>query len=327
MSLTVTAIREEDGTISGYLGVANDLTARKVAEQRFQAAFDRAPAAMAIVDLEGRYVQANDTTCMMLGIPPADLVGRNWLDFVHPDDAERVATSGLRIMLGELDSAPDEMRIIRGDGTMIWAYGDAAVVRDASGTPLYMLGFMADITARKQLEEQLEHEATHDPLTGLPNRLLFRRLAEQDAARAARQGSRVGIVYLDLDGFKHINDTFGHAAGDELLVRVAERLRGSIRAGDSVARLGGDEFALLCSIPRAPTRPTRSPSAASTRSPSRTGSGRTTCRSPPAPASPCTTVGAATSTRSSTRRTPRSTVRRRTARAGSSWHRVNGRRD
>ena len=184
---------------------------------------------MAIVDLEGRYVQANDTTCMMLGIPPADLVGRNWLDFVHPDDAERVATSGLRIMLGELDSAPDEMRIIRGDGTMIWAYGDAAVVRDASGTPLYMLGFMADITARKQLEEQLEHEATHDPLTGLPNRLLFRRLAEQDAARAARQGSRVGIVYLDLDGFKHINDTFGHAVGDELLVRVAERLRGSIR--------------------------------------------------------------------------------------------------
>jgi diguanylate cyclase (GGDEF)-like protein len=112
-----------------------------------------------------------------------------------------------------------------------------------------MLGFMADITARKQLEEQLEHEATHDPLTGLPNRLLFRRLAEQDAARAARQGSRVGIVYLDLDGFKHINDTFGHAAGDELLVRVAERLRGSIRAGDSVARLGGDEFALLCSAP------------------------------------------------------------------------------
>jgi diguanylate cyclase (GGDEF)-like protein/PAS domain S-box-containing protein len=185
----------------------------------------------------------------MLGLPLAEVVGRNWLDFVHPDDAERVATSGMRIMLGEIDSAPDEMRIIRADGSTIWAYGDAAVLRDANGEPLYMLGLMADITARKQLEEQLEHEATHDPLTGLPNRLYFRRLAEQDAARAARQGSRVGIVYLDLDGFKRINDTFGHSAGDELLVRVAERLRGSIRVGDGVARLGGDEFALLCSDP------------------------------------------------------------------------------
>ena len=249
VSLTVTAVREEDGTVSGYLGVANDLTARKAAEQRFQATFDRAPAAMALVDLEGRYIQVNGTTCVMLGRPPTEIVGRNWLDFVHPDDAERVATSGLRIMLGEIDSAPDEMRIVRPDGSLIWAYGDAAVLRDANEEPLCMLGFMADITARKQLEEKLEHEATHDPLTGLPNRLLFRRIAEQDAARAARQNSRVGIVYLDLDGFKRINDTFGHAAGDELLVRVAERLRGSIRNGDNVVRLGGDEFALLCSDP------------------------------------------------------------------------------
>ncbi|HZP30134.1 MAG TPA: PAS domain S-box protein [Acidimicrobiia bacterium] len=249
VSLTVTAVREEDGTISGYLGVAIDLTARKVAEQRFQAAFDRAPAAMAIVDLEGRYVQANDTTASMLGLPPAEVIGRRWLDFVHPDDAERVATSGLRIALGEIDSAPDELRIVRPDGSVIWAYGDAALLRDANGAPGFVLGLMADITARKQLEEQLEHEAAHDPLTGLPNRLLFRRLAEQDAARAARQGSRLGIVYLDLDGFKHVNDTYGHAAGDELLVRVGERLRGSIRTGDTVARLGGDEFALLCADP------------------------------------------------------------------------------
>jgi diguanylate cyclase (GGDEF)-like protein/PAS domain S-box-containing protein len=246
VSLTVTAVREEDGAISGYLGVAIDLTARKVAEQRFQAAFDRAPAAMAIVDLDGRYIQANDTTGAMLGLPAGEVVGRNWLDFVHPDDAERVATSGLRIALGEIESAPDEIRIVRADGSMIWAYGDAALLRDANGAPLYLLGLMADITARKQLEEQLEHEATHDPLTGLPNRLLFRRLAEQAAARASRHGSRLGLVYLDLDGFKRVNDTFGHSAGDELLVRVAERLRGSIRAEDTVARFGGDEFALLC---------------------------------------------------------------------------------
>jgi diguanylate cyclase (GGDEF)-like protein/PAS domain S-box-containing protein len=249
VSLTVTAVREEDGTISGYLGVAIDLTARKVAEQRFQAAFDRAPAAMAIVDLDGRFVQANDTAAVMLGLPSSAVVGRNWLDFIHLDDVERVATNGLRIALGELESAPDEMRIVRGDGSVIWAYGDAALLRDPNGAPLYLLGLMADITARKQLEEQLEHEATHDPLTGLPNRLLFRRLAEQDAARASRQGSRVGIVYLDLDNFKQVNDTFGHSAGDELLVRVGERLRGSIRTGDTVARLGGDEFALLCADP------------------------------------------------------------------------------
>jgi diguanylate cyclase (GGDEF)-like protein len=102
-----------------------------------------------------------------------------------------------------------------------------------------------DVTDRIRLKEQLEHQATHDPLTDLPNRALLQTLAEQAFARAQRAGSIVAALYVDLDAFKPVNDTLGHAAGDAVLVRVATRLRGTLRVGDLVARVGGDEFVVL----------------------------------------------------------------------------------
>jgi diguanylate cyclase (GGDEF)-like protein len=106
-----------------------------------------------------------------------------------------------------------------------------------------------DISELKSIQLQLEHQATHDPLTGLPNRPLFQELGEQALARSDRYGTTVAVLFLDLDRFKPVNDSFGHTAGDELLVHIAGRLRGSVRRGDVVARFGGDEFVVLCEHP------------------------------------------------------------------------------
>jgi diguanylate cyclase (GGDEF)-like protein len=103
-----------------------------------------------------------------------------------------------------------------------------------------------DITELKKTQTRLHHEATHDPLTGLPNRALFNEVAEQALGRAARHAATTAVMFLDLDGFKAVNDSLGHDAGDRLLIEIAKRLRVAVRAGDVVARLGGDEFCVLC---------------------------------------------------------------------------------
>jgi diguanylate cyclase (GGDEF)-like protein len=119
------------------------------------------------------------------------------------------------------------------------------VVRDAAGQPRYWQGILLDITAPKELEEQLAHRAFHDPLTDLPNRALFNDRLEHALARAVRQRGLLAVLFLDLDDFKDVNDTFGHEAGDRMLIEVAQRVRSALRVGDSAARFGGDEFMVL----------------------------------------------------------------------------------
>jgi diguanylate cyclase (GGDEF)-like protein len=118
-------------------------------------------------------------------------------------------------------------------------------MRDATGRPLRLIGTALDITERAHLEAQLQHQAFHDPLTGLPNRALFLDRLGQALVRAERAGTPCAVLFLDLDHFKTVNDSLGHAAGDQLLVAVAARLRAGLRAGDTLARFGGDEFAAL----------------------------------------------------------------------------------
>ena len=168
-----------------------------------------------------------------------------WASRIHPDDRERVLVERAD-RLTVADSHTWEYRLFTKDGRELWVRDDKAVVqRHADGTPKIIQGLMVDITEQKSLEAQLSHQAFHDALTGLPNRAYFTEQVTAAIARARRSGLGMVVVYLDLDDFKIVNDTFGHGVGDRLLVEVAQRLRATIRATDLAARVGGDEFNLL----------------------------------------------------------------------------------
>jgi diguanylate cyclase (GGDEF)-like protein len=137
--------------------------------------------------------------------------------------------------------------MVRPDGRERWVRDESVVVESAEGAPLYRQGYLLDITPRKEAEDRLAHLAYHDPLTGLPNRAMFRQHLEVAIARAEGSGRGVAVLFLDLDDFKLVNDSFGHGAGDELLRAVAMRLGGAVRPSDVVARQGGDEFLILLS--------------------------------------------------------------------------------
>lgn len=160
---------------------------------------------------------------------------------VHPDDREHVRAGELRcIETGE--NHDEEYRVVWPDGTVRWLRETGNVVNNEHGTPVKMMGVVRDITDEKAWASQMHQLAHHDPLTGLPNRLVFENHLEGALERAKRNRSRVALVFIDLNGFKAVNDLLGHKAGDQVLICVASRLREVLRGSDGVARLGGDEF-------------------------------------------------------------------------------------
>ncbi|HET7041486.1 MAG TPA: diguanylate cyclase, partial [Gemmatimonadales bacterium] len=167
-----------------------------------------------------------------------------YLEHIHPDDRAQAGSIFAATYQGGA-TFRGEQRIVRPDGTIRMVQSRGLVTRDAAGNPLRVVGTCHDVTERKALEARLAHQATHDPLTGLPNRALFNDRLNQSLARARRDGHPCAVLLLDLDRFKEVNDSLGHATGDRLLVAVAERLRRALREADTLARLGGDEFAIL----------------------------------------------------------------------------------
>lgn len=163
---------------------------------------------------------------------------------VHPDDRERVRAGEQRcIETGE--NHDEEYRVIWPDGSLHWLRETGNVIKDASGAPVKMMGVVRDITEEKAWTNQMHELAYHDALTGLPNRLVFEDRLRNALERARRSESRVALVFIDLNGFKVINDTHGHVAGDQVLVATARRLKAALRESDSVARIGGDEFVVI----------------------------------------------------------------------------------
>jgi diguanylate cyclase (GGDEF)-like protein/PAS domain S-box-containing protein len=255
LSVQVAPYREESGEIAGVLVVSRDMTAerraeraQREAEERFRAAFDRAPIGMAIVGIDGRFGAVNDALAEILGRGPEELEHTPPGELLHPDDRARAAEELMPIMRGERDTSATELRLINAHGHVVWVNVHVVLVRDGDGRPLHLLGQLQDITERKRYEERLQHMADHDPLTGLPNRRSFERALARHAAGIRRYGATGALLVLDLDGFKHVNDTHGHAAGDDLIVSCARALRSRLRDTDVLARLGGDEFAVL--LPR-----------------------------------------------------------------------------
>lgn len=171
-----------------------------------------------------------------------------WSQRVHPDDLDAAFEDIKRHLDGESDVYINQHRILAKNGKYIWILDRGIVVeRDDEGKPLRMIGTHTDITEQVRHEEELRHSATHDSLTGLPNRFMFSELIQHALHRSVRNNTFLALLYIDLDSFKQVNDVYGHDAGDKLLITMAERMKRLIRQEDVVARLGGDEFAIAIS--------------------------------------------------------------------------------
>jgi diguanylate cyclase (GGDEF)-like protein/PAS domain S-box-containing protein len=230
-------------------------TTRQVEEagSRLQVLVEHVPAAVYIdiadpdVSDGGRLAYMSPQITGILGYRPDEFVGdpELWPSRIHPDDrAAAIAAYEQHWQTGEPIRA--EYRMLARDGTEVWVRDEAYGMPDdtMSGRQVSQ-GLLVDITDRKRLESKLIHDALHDPLTGLANRVLLRDHLERALARQDRRGGTVALLFVDLDDFKRVNDSYGHAAGDLILVQVAERLVGAIRAEDVVGRQSGDEFAVL----------------------------------------------------------------------------------
>ncbi|KAB1146737.1 EAL domain-containing protein [Streptomyces luteolifulvus] len=217
-------------------------------EARFRAVFEGAAIGIGIADLDGNILQVNGALLRMFGISEQNMRGRNVMEWTHPDDAPQTWKLYDELVRGDREHYHVEKAFYRPDGTVLWTNLTVSLLRDADGVPQYQLALMEDTTERRLLNLRLRYEATHDALTGLPNRTFFFERLEK--ALGAGEGQRFGLCYLDLDGFKTVNDSLGHAAGDRLLVEVADRLQSCATApGEMVARLGGDEFVALTTGP------------------------------------------------------------------------------
>lgn len=218
------------------------------AEQRFRTAFEAAPIGMALTDLDGCFIQVNDALCAITGYTREELEEMSFAELSHPADAGRDDEMMQSLLSGEQNTYWMEKRYVDVVGQVVWVAVHATLVRASDGSPQHFLGQIQDVSERVRYEAQLQHMADHDPLTGLLNRRSFERELNQHIHRVQRYGPEGAALVLDIDRFKHINDTLGHNVGDELIVKVAQTLRTRLRDSDVLARLGGDEFAVL--LPR-----------------------------------------------------------------------------
>jgi diguanylate cyclase (GGDEF)-like protein/PAS domain S-box-containing protein len=227
------------------LDVAQAADALRASHERFRALADHAPIGIFSSDSGLRLAYVNDTFSELYGERAEQLTGTGWLDFIEPDDREAVVEAVTGVLQGAGQELP--LRVLRRDGERRSVLARLVPVR-SSGRDSGFVGTFEDVTERQEWEASLAYQAAHDPLTSLLNR---RRLLELlgEALLGARSPSSprgVALLFLDLDDFKHVNDSLGHQAGDRLLVEVARRLQDAVRDGDVVSRFGGDEFAVLC---------------------------------------------------------------------------------
>ena len=244
--------RDGSGNPLTILAQVQDITDRKRIEASlrdseglFRSAFAYSMVGMTLSTPDGRYIRVNQAFCDMLGYSEAQLLDLSYDAITDPDDLNENRSYRQRLLAGEIDHFQIEKRYRHAAGHSVWVLLSVAIVRDGQGEPLHIIGQAQDISGRKELEARLTHQAFHDSLTGLPNRALLHDRIEHALERARRNGETIGVMFMDLDGFKAVNDTYGHATGDDLLIAIGSRLRGWVRAGDTVARLGGDEFTIL----------------------------------------------------------------------------------
>lgn len=240
-------MRDAEGNIAALLGLTRDITERKQAEEHLKLAarvFSEAHEGILITDAVGIIIDVNPTFCQITGYSRAEVIGQN------PSmlQSGKYGADFYRDMWQALHEAQHwqgELWNRKKNGELYAEWLTVSALCDADGKITHYVGLFSDVTQAKQQQQLLELFAHYDPLTRLPNRILFADRLNQAIAHSKRENTLLAICFLDLDGFKPVNDQFGHDIGDRVLVEVAERIKNAIRAEDSVSRHGGDEFALL----------------------------------------------------------------------------------
>ncbi len=238
--------------------IVRDVTKRKEyeealreSEERFRQLFENSADAFFIHDRQGKILDCNTEACRVLGYRREELLSKAVADVTvrvlseEEKEARRGETLWERVMRGEPGQVVgfDQNELRRKDGSTFPVEVGVGSIQYRGGRAIFATA--RDVTARRELEKKLRHEALHDPLTKLPNRALFMDRLEHALTQAKRRGGSVALLFLDLDDFKSVNDTLGHEAGDQLLISFGRRLHASVRAADTVARLAGDEFTVL----------------------------------------------------------------------------------
>jgi len=209
---------------------------------RFLSLAEALPMGILSADPRGWVVFCNEATEEIFNLPAEQLVGHGWERLIHPDDRSEVISAGTEV----IRSAQPQQVMFRIQTGLFIRWAAARFVPLGPDQPTGWIATVDDVTDRRRAESELAHQATHDPLTGLPNRVLLEDRLQQACARLHDSAEAVSLLFIDLDGFKSVNDTFGHTIGDQVLIEVARRLRRIVRSVDTVARLGGDEFVAFC---------------------------------------------------------------------------------
>jgi len=223
-----------------------NLEALQESEQLFRSSFDYATIGMALVSPQGKWLQINESLCGLLQAKEEDLINSDYQSVIHPKDLPEIQEQLNELLIGTTATCQRELRLLSSRGEVSWVDLSASTARDAHNNIRHLIFQAQNVTSRRQAEEQLIHDASHDSLTGLLNRTAFREKLEASLVRVKKTPEKItAVLFLDLDGFKLVNDSLGHSMGDNLLNVTARKLLECVRGKDIVARLGGDEFTVL----------------------------------------------------------------------------------
>ncbi len=252
LEITARPLLDESGEVIGKVGSCRDVHseieawhALERSEERFRLAMASAPTGMAILDLDARFIEVNAELCRMLGHGQEWLLEHDMPALVHPADETICRQMRDDVIAGRTPSVTEEVRLISRDHAVVWSQAALALLRDDEGLPRSLVAQFVNVTEAHESREALRFMATHDALTQLLNRRELLVRMSMMLAHGRRGRGRMAVLFADLDGLKNANDTYGHSAGDQLIIEASRRIQAQVRDEDLVARIGGDEFVIV----------------------------------------------------------------------------------